>query len=235
MQKKDPGQTREREMTLSLTLPDPKIDQFTFVNASLRLHTMRKYLSSFSIVTDLDQSGFDYQVFLRHMIGIKSVALEGTRLDFVKTTSAIFLVAESEKVVALLKGAVPSIDVGKCYLLEDKACRLCLVRFSGDEFEAIEKSAKDSVDVQELKSALARSVPANGLPFDPKAFAEGIKHASSYRDEQDRQIFILDHGDGSTYTMYRGLNPAEREENPLVYSGRSEDSNCYVFRVEVVG
>lgn len=231
-----PGPARVRESTLSLTLPDPKIDKFDFLNASLRLHSMRQFLSSFAILEDHDRSGLDYQVFLKHMIGMKELKLDGVKLDFVKTTSAIFLVAEKPETIDAVAAALPQLDLKRRYVLADGDARIHLCRFNGLEFEGIEKAAKESVDIPELRAMLSRTQPlVNGSPFDVAAFTVGIKGASLYKDVQDRTHYILDHEDGNTYTMYSGVNPNEREENPLVYVGTSGKTNYYVFRVEVIG
>ncbi len=231
-----PAPARVRESTLTLTLPDPKIDKFDFMNASLRLHSMRQYLSSFSIAEDHDRSGLDYQVFLKHMIGIKTLKLDGAKLDFVKTTSAIFLVADRVETMDAVASSLPDLDAGRRYVLSDGKERIHLCRFTGQEFERIEKGAKESVDVPELRAMLGGTKPlVNGAPFDVAAFSAGIKGASVYKDDQDRTHYILDHDDGATYTLYSGVNPNEREENPLVYVGTAGKTNYYVFRVEVIG
>ncbi len=235
----------QRDNTLAIRLADPKIDQITFNSASLKLHTMRQYLSAFSIKEDRDRSGMDFAVFLRHALGMKTLTLEGVKLEFIKTTKGIYLIYEEDAATgngqaggaaAILGKAVPGLPLERRYLLSDGKEEAVMLRFTGSEFGMIEKAAKEYVDVEALRQKLAGSVALESdESFEVKAFAAGIRAASSYRDELDRVHYIIDHADGSTYTVYTRRDPKERAENPLLYSGTAGSEIFCVYLVEVIG
>jgi hypothetical protein len=230
------GKKDKNDSTLTISLPDPKIDRVTFLNAGLRLHSMRKFLSPFSISEDHDASGLKYDVFLRHMIGIKSLHMGGARLDFVRTTSAIFLVHEDPAMPDVLKRALPDLVTGRRYVLSDGKERICLCRFTGAEFECIESHAREATDLSSLRQRIGGCVPVAAEDgFDAAGFSGGIRWAGGFNDETDRFHYIIDHEDGNTYTVYVNLNPDEREENPLVFVGRNNGDTIYLYRVEVIG
>ncbi len=227
---------RERDNTLTIALPDPKLDRITFSSASLKLHTFRQFLSGFAISEDHDRSGMDFQVFLRHAIGIKTLSLDGKPLDFIKTTKSIYLVSEKPGIEELLAKAVPDLDVSRKYILVSGQETAIMLRFTGEEFGLIEKAAKEYVDVADLRRKLSGSAMMNrDEAFDMAAFAAGISRVSSYRDSADRVHYIIDHQDGNTYTAYTRADPGEREENPLVYVGAFEKEVFRIYRVEVIG
>ncbi len=234
----------QRENTLTISLADPKIDQITFTNASLRLHTMRQFLSAFTMREDHDGAGMDFQVFLRHAIGLKEVTLDGARMEFIKTAKGIYLVfeesegkrAEGKMPDQVLGRAVPEASLGRRYVLGSGKDTVVMLRFTGKEWDMIEKAAKEFVDLPELKRKLAgSSTMTRDEAFDLQAFAAGIRAATVYRDEHDRAHYIIDHEDGQTYTVYTKQNQKERAENPLLYAGSAESEVFFVYLVQVVG
>lgn len=225
----------DRDNTLTMVLPDPQVDRVAFHHAGLRLHTMRQFLSGFSIAEDHDRSGLKYDVFLRHMLGVRSLSLGEMRLDFVRTTSAIFLVHENAAVLGALGDALPSLDTGRRYVLSDGKERMLLCRFTGKEFESIEAHAKEETDLSSLRRKLSKCDTIAADPgFDARAFSEGVKWAGSFSDNSDRFHYIIDHEDGNTYTLYVNLNPDGHEENPLVFVGKHGGETFYLYRVEIV-
>lgn len=233
--KKPQYNDRTSEHTISLVLPPPQLDRFNFLDAKLTLYALKQFLAGFSISEDHDKRELKYSVFQKHILGIKTLNINGLKMDFVRTTSSIFLVSETREAQISLKTSVPELDIEKRYVLNNSSDSVNLCRFTVEEFTKILMLANQKTNLAEIKAKLSDCEPTTKSPFfDIKAFAAGISSVSSYKDNSDKTNYVLDHEDGKVYLLYINMALGEHEENKLVYLGKSQDDLYYLHHIEVV-
>ncbi|MFN7990771.1 MAG: hypothetical protein U0R44_01295 [Candidatus Micrarchaeia archaeon] len=241
---------RDRMSTLDFPVSDPQIDRFDFVSARLRLFTLKRYFSAFTLVSSSDPNGFRFESFIRNSSGLKTLTLNGTDFDFVRTGSGIYLVLADPTAASAL-GSVTGIDMSKKSEVSNGKESLIICRISSSEMARIESIScsprptnvgiapadmRSAVDLPDFRAKIAgcRAIKSEE-GFDPSAFSATVVEAGIFNDVQHRLHYAIATADGTSYTLYVNSNPNEHRENPLVFVGRYGLDVCYLYRVEVVG
>ncbi|MEW6722097.1 MAG: hypothetical protein AB1324_02460 [Candidatus Micrarchaeota archaeon] len=242
---------KERESTLIMPADEPKLESYGFMQACLRIHTLRQYLSGFQLLESFDPRGFRFEAFRENIAGIRNVTLSGSEFQFVCTGGGIYFLSNEHG--ALLRLADETrLDIMKFSRITDGRETLTICRITGPEMDAILEKARtgnghrnDGLEPASVDENVRRAEFAAKLKgcqalfcaegFDIARFADSITLVSVFNDDENRLHYAIAGEGDAPYTMYVNRDRQEHKDNPLVFIGKLGEDTCHIYVSEVVG